>query len=63
MLKAFIEPPNAETRDIGKKLTVRDAEIILECAIRRCIDPKYLVRKLKRYVNGILNMLKSPLET
>ncbi|WP_017191175.1 replication endonuclease [Vibrio harveyi] len=48
MLKAFIEPPNADTRDIGKKLTLRDAEIILECAIRRCIDPKYLVRKLKR---------------
>ncbi|MEZ8241923.1 replication endonuclease, partial [Vibrio splendidus] len=48
MLKAFIEPPSADTRDIGKKLTIRDAEIILECAIRRCIDPKYLTRKLKR---------------
>lgn len=48
MLKVFIEPPNADTRDIGKKLTLRDAETILECAIRRCIDPKYLVRKFKR---------------
>ncbi|MFA0401436.1 replication endonuclease [Vibrio splendidus] len=48
MLKAFIEPPSADTSDIGKKLTIQEAETILECAIRRCIDPKYLTRKLKR---------------
>ncbi|CAK1943030.1 Replication endonuclease [Vibrio crassostreae] len=48
MLKVFIEPPSADTRDIGKKLTVRDAESLLECAIRRCIDPKNLMRKFKR---------------
>ncbi|MEZ9335537.1 replication endonuclease, partial [Vibrio sp. 10N.286.51.A4] len=48
ILKVFIEPPSADTRDIGQTLTVRDAEILLECAIRRCIDPKNLVRKFKR---------------
>ncbi|MCG9628580.1 replication endonuclease [Vibrio mediterranei] len=48
MLTVFIEPPSADTHDVGQKLSLRDAETILECAIRRCIDPNYLVRKFKR---------------
>lgn len=48
LLNAYIEPPNADISELGHRLSIEDAELILETAIRRCLDPKYLVRKLLR---------------
>ncbi len=48
LLNAYIEPPTVDISGIGEKLTIEDALDILETAIYRCVDPKFIVRKLKR---------------
>lgn len=48
LLNAYIEPPAVDISGIGEKLTIEDALDILETAIYRCVDPKFIVRKLKR---------------
>ncbi len=48
LLNAYIEPPALDISGIGEKLTIEDALDILETAIYRCVDPKFIVRKLKR---------------
>ncbi|GAB7221267.1 replication endonuclease [Vibrio owensii] len=50
MVSYFIEPPFVDVSKAGdgEKLSFEDAERILEVAIRRCIDAKYLARKFKR---------------
>ncbi|WP_394126953.1 replication endonuclease [Vibrio hepatarius] len=48
LLNAHIKPPVVDISRIGERISIEDALDILETAIRRCIDPKYIVRKLKR---------------
>lgn len=48
LLNAHIKPPVADISGIGERISIEDALDILETAIRRCLDPKYIVRKLKR---------------
>lgn len=48
MLNAYIEPPYVDISDAGEKMPIEEAEAIMEIALKRCFDPKYLVRKLKR---------------
>ncbi len=48
LLNAYIEPPHVDITGIGEKISIVDALDILETAILRCLDPKYVVRKLKR---------------
>ncbi|NUW69563.1 replication endonuclease [Vibrio coralliilyticus] len=48
MRECFIQPPEADMAKLGEKITQDDAIMILECAIRRCLNPKYLIAKFRR---------------
>ncbi|MFZ3434011.1 replication endonuclease [Vibrio harveyi] len=48
MTHAHIKPPSVDLSQLGGKLSIEDAEFILEVALKRCLDPRFLVRKLKR---------------
>ncbi len=48
MLECFIKPPEVNLSGIGEKISLNDAELILEVAIKRCLDASYLIKKFKR---------------
>ncbi|MEF1257841.1 replication endonuclease, partial [Vibrio harveyi] len=48
MTHAHIKPPSVDLSQLSGKLSIEDAEFILEIALKRCLDPRFLVRKLKR---------------